>query len=321
MALVLHQGAESSLDYFLHAAFQERQWRAVLLDTRHRTPAELASQLRQAGVVVLVRYWPAGWSWRRSLWQAKQQGLHCIYWMDDDLFDRGGFGVLPRKYAAKLRRLAWNRRNAILGWMQELWVSTPTLAKRYASLNPELIPLCPQARVIERIRSFTIGYHGTASHQQELLWLYPLIAEVQARYPHTLVEVYGDVKVRKLYSTLPRVQVQHPVPWEQYRQFSAGKHLDLLLCPLLDNSFNTARAAVKFFDAVRLGAVGLYSNRLPYANFIKDCQDGLLLGDSQQQWLSAIDRLMSQPQERVRLLEQARNRADTLVTSVLSDEI
>lgn len=63
-ALVLHQGAESSLDYFLHSAFQERHWRALLLDTRHGPPADMGSQLMQARVIVLVRYWPTGWCWR-----------------------------------------------------------------------------------------------------------------------------------------------------------------------------------------------------------------------------------------------------------------
>ncbi|MCP9835110.1 MULTISPECIES: hypothetical protein [unclassified Cyanobium] len=319
-ALVLHQGAESSLDYFLHAAFRERHWRALLVDTRRRPPSDMGSQLMKARVVVLVRYWPSGWCWRAVLRQARRQGLRCIYWMDDDLMDRSGFEVLPRKYAAKLRRLAWDRRHAILDWCQELWVSTPSLAQRYASLNPELIPLRPQARVVEQIRSFTIGYHGTASHRQELLWLYPLIADVQARYSHTLVELYGDDKVRKLYSPLPRVQVQHPVPWERYREVTAGQHLDLLLCPLLDNTFNGARAAVKFFDAVRLGAVGLYSNRAPYANMVHHGDDGLLLGDQYDEWLDAIHRLSSQPQWREQLADSARCHASHYLHLGLSDE-
>jgi hypothetical protein len=319
-ALVLHQGAESSLDYFLHAAFQERQWHVFLLDTRRRPPADMGSQLMKTRVVVLVRYWPSGWCWRALLRQARRQGLRCIYWMDDDLMDRSGFDVLPRKYAVKLRRLAWDHRHAILDWCQELWVSTPTLGQRYASLKPVVIPLCPQARVVEQISSFNIGYHGTASHRQELLWLYPLIADVQARYSHTLVELYGDDEVRRLYSPLPRVQVQHPVPWERYREVTAGQHLDLLLCPLLDNTFNGARAAVKFFDAVRLGAVGLYSNRPPYASMVLHDDDGLLLGDHYDEWLDVIHRLLSKPQERQQLAESARRRASSFLHSGLCDE-
>jgi hypothetical protein len=319
-ALVLHQGAESSLDYFLHSAFQARQWRAVLLDTRLRPPADMGSQLMQARVVVLVRYWPRGWCWRGWLRQARRQGLRCIYWMDDDLLDLSGFKVLPRKYAVKLRRLAWDHRHAILDWCQELWVSTPTLGQRYASLKPVVNPLCPQARVVEQISSFSIGYHGTASHRQELLWLYPLIVDVQARYSHTLVELYGDEEMRQLYGAIPRVQVHHPIPWERYREVTAGQHLDLLLCPLVDNTFNGARAAVKFFDAVRLGAVGLYSYRQPYASMVSHGEDGLLLGDQYDEWLDAISRLVSQPQERQQLADSARRRASSYLQLGLSNE-
>jgi hypothetical protein len=319
-ALVLHQGAESSLDYFLHSAFHERHWRALLLDTRLGPPADMGAQLMQARVIVLVRYWPTGWCWRGVLRKARREGLRCIYWMDDDLMDRSGFDVLPRKYAAKLRRLAWDHRHAILDWCQSVWVSTPILAQRYAHLKPELIPLRPQARVLEQIRSFSIGYHGTASHRQELLWLYPLIDKVQDRYSHSVVELYGDAEVRQLYSSLPRVQVQHPIPWERYREVTAGQHLDLLLCPLLDNTFNGARAAVKFFDAVRLGAVGLYSNRPPYANIIVHGNDGLLLGDQHGEWLDAIHRLMSDPQKRQQLAISARRRASSYLELGLIDE-
>lgn len=320
-ALVLHQGAESSLDFFLHSAFQERSWRALLMDTRHRPPLALSSQLMEAQVVVLVRYWPKGWGWRGLLRKAKQRGLHCIYWMDDDLLDQSGFSVLPRKYAAKLRRLAFNRRAAILSWCQELWVSSPTLAERYVSLRPKLIPLRPQAKVVEQVKGFTIGYHGTASHRQELLWLFPLIAQVQAQFSHTLIEIYGDDEVRSAYSGIPRVRVQHPVPWERYCQLTAGQQLDLMLCPLLDNPFNGARSAVKFFDAARLGAAGLYSNRRPYASFVRHGIDGLLIGDDPCQWLEAIGHLLSHPEELDRLATEARRRALGYVVESQSDEL
>ena len=312
-ALVLHKGAESSLDYFLHSAFQARRWRPTLLDTRQRPPADLGSQLMQARVVMLVRYWPSGWCWRGWLRQARRQGLRCIYWMDDDLLDLSGFEVLPRKYAKKLRRLAWSHRVTILDWCQELWVSTPTLVERYTSLSPELIPLRPQVRVLEQIKSFTIGYHGTASHRQELLWLYPLIVQVQERYSDTFVELYGDEEVRRLYASVPRVRVLHPVPWERYRQLTAGQRLDCLLCQLLGNGFNGARAAVKYFDAARLGAAGLYSDRLPYSSFVKHGEDGLLLGDQPWQWLDAIHQLLSDPHRRDLMVEAAQRRAYNFV--------
>jgi hypothetical protein len=233
--------------------------------------------------------------------------------MDDDLFDIDGFKILPHKYAQKLRRLAWSRRGTILDWCQELWVSTPVLAQRYASFNPELIPLRPRLRVLDQVKSFTIGYHGTASHRLELFWLYPLILKVQERYPHTSVELYGDEEIRMLYGSVPRVRVHHPVPWERYLQLTASQRLDCLLCPLMDNGFNRARAAVKFFDAARLNAVGLYSDRVPYSALVKHGEDGLLLADQRVQWLDAIDRLLYDPEWRVRLATTSRRRAHDFI--------
>ena len=311
--LVLHQGAESSLDFFLYSAFNSRQWRPILMDTRQRPPEDLGSQLMQARVVMLVRYWPRGWRWRGWLRQARKMGKRCIYWMDDDLLDIDGYEVLPHKYAQKLRRLAWSQRGTILDWCQELWVSTPVLAERYASLNPEVIPLRPQPRILGQVNSFTIGYHGTASHRHELLWLYPLILMVQERYSHTSVELYGDEEMRRLYGSVPRVRVHHPVPWERYLQLTASQRLDCLLCPLMDNGFNRARAAVKFFDAARLNAVGLYSDRVPYSALVKHGEDGLLLADQRVQWLDAIDRLLNDPEWRERLATTSRRRAHDFV--------
>ena len=139
--------------------------------------------------------------------------------------------------------------------------------------------------------------------------------EVQERYPHTAIELYGDEEVRRLYGSVPRVRVHHPVPWERYRQLTAGQRLDCLLCPLLDHSFNGARAAVKFFDAARLGAAGLYSDRLPYNAFVKHGEDGLLLGDQPGHWLDAIDQLLSDPSWRERLAAASQKRAQDVVHS------
>ena len=85
--------------------------------------------------------------------------------------------------------------------------------------------------------------------------------------------------------------------------------MDLLLTPLLESPMNAARAPVKFIDAARCGAAGLYSDRPPYRGFIRDGVDGLLLGDRQGEWLAAIERLIQDPGERRRLADAGRRRA------------
>jgi hypothetical protein len=66
---------------------------------------------------------------------------------------------------------------------------------------------------------------------------------------------------------------------------------------------------VKLIDAARCGAAGLYSDRPPYRGFVRDGQDGLLLDDEPAHWLAAIERLITDPEERQRLAAGARCRA------------
>ena len=49
---------------------------------------------------------------------------------------------------------------------------------------------------------------------------------------------------------------------------------------------------MKVFDARRLGAVGLCSNRLPYRGCVRDGVDGVL-PDNPTNWLEMIDRLLA----------------------------
>ena len=76
-----------------------------------------------------------------------------------------------------------------------------------------------------------------------------------------------------------------------------------------ESPVNAARAPVKFIDAARCGAAGLYSDRVPYRGFIRHGVDGLLLGDGHGEWLAAIEHLIGDSGARRRLAEEGRQRA------------
>jgi hypothetical protein len=97
--------------------------------------------------------------------------------------------------------------------------------------------------------------------------------------------------------------------WPSYLAETGQGRCDLLLTPLLESPFNAARAPVKFIDAARCGAAGLYSDRSPYRGFIRPGIDGLLLGDRQQEWLEAIEWLILDSCARHRLATEGRRRA------------
>jgi hypothetical protein len=123
------------------------------------------------------------------------------------------------------------------------------------------------------------------------------------------VDLFGDLSINRQFRDLPRVRILHPMRWPSYLAETGQGRCDLLLTPLLESPLNAARAPVKFIDAARCGAAGLYSDRSPYRGFIRPGIDGLLLGDRQLEWLEAIEWLIQDPEARHRIASEGRRRA------------
>jgi hypothetical protein len=154
-----------------------------------------------------------------------------------------------------------------------------------------------------------LAYLGSSVHALEFAWLRELLLLLQSRHCHTHVDLFGDLSINRQFRDLPRVRILHPMRWPSYLAETGQGRCDLLLTPLLESPLNAARAPVKFIDAARCGAAGLYSDRPPYRGFIRPGVDGLLLGDRQQEWLEAIEWLIGDGEARHRLASEGRRRA------------
>ena len=84
----------------------------------------------------------------------------------------------------------------------------------------------------------------------------------------------------------------YPMDFNTFLSDTSNRNIDLLLVPLLSSKFNDYRSPVKFFDAARLNAAGIYSKREPYLNFINNNIDGILLNNDQSKWLYTINYLL-----------------------------
>ena len=115
---------------------------------------------------------------------------------------------------------------------------------------------------------------------------------------------------RKAFAGIPRLKLLYPTDWKTFCFDTGNRRVDLLLVPLLSGAFNAGRSAVKVFDARRLGAVGLYSNRPPYSVCVRHNVDGVLIDDDPQQWLQAIDALLEDASARQALMAASRQRTD-----------
>lgn len=241
-------------------------------------PADL-----EEAMVVFVRYVPLAWI---KLVEAVRPRLSALaFFMDDDVLDVEASAGTPWRYRFKLARLAaWRS-----GWLRrqnaELWVSTPYLQQKYAGWHPKLVLPFPVATPLDVRRVF---YHGSASHDAEIRWLRPIMEEALRREERLAFEIVGGRDVYRLYRSLPRVNVVHPMKWAAYQHFLSmqGRHIGL--APLLDLPFNQARSYTKFFDFTCCGAVGIYSTNGACAEVVKHGVDGLVVELEQEAWVTAI---------------------------------
>lgn len=307
-ALILHSGGDSTIDYFLVKYLVDLGYSIIRINIKTYTDFSKII-IDNFSLIVLVRYWPMQRFWNKVLDRARRSSIKCVYFMDDNLFDKGSFSNLPRNYRNKLISQAYNKKRIIVCWSDEIWVSSKYLESIYSTIGALCIPLKPLPSIIHQCQDVVrIGYHGTESHALEIDWLFPIISEIQKLHKNTLIEIYGGDNCFKKYKSISRVRVHRPIYWTSYRAITSLESLDIMLCPLLEHSFNLSRSPVKFFDAVRLSAVGIYSNRTPYSEFVENQIDGLLVEDDYMNWINSINNLICSKDDRLRMLDAAQKK-------------
>lgn len=301
-AAILAAGLNASISYLVEPYLADRRWRSVLVDSRRGDLTDV-----DVGCVVVVRYLSDNWVLR--LREFKRQGGKIIYFMDDDLMDEAALRILPQQYRKKIRLEAIRKRHILEEICDEFWVASPYLANKYATWEPVIVsPRAQNDCLGTSTPHFSICYHGTASHVEEIEWLVPIIAHLQSKFDDTTFEIFGDRVVNKLYRGIPRTSVLHPMDWTNYLAYTIATTRDVALAPLLPSMFNLARGPTKFFDFTRMGAVGIYSGTGPYAEFVRDRIDGILLPNECEAWIDAIASLRGDPDLRKWMVINARNR-------------
>lgn len=306
--LILHEGNSPTLAYF-EAAITSRfpGITCQLIDTS--TPSEI--KIDEGTAMVIIRFISP--QWQREIEQHIDKVSQLVYFMDDDLLDPFALKTLPKEYRTKIIRRSAAQHKWITEYCDDIWVSTPYLAKKYAHLNPDIVPAKPSSILLGVQIPVRIAYHGSSSHRDEKYWLREVVEGVLTLCSQASFEIFGEHEIYKLYRDLPRVSVLHPMSWQNYLAYTQSHQLDIGLAPLLDSDFNQARGPVKFYDFVRMGAVGIYSNCSPYSDFIEQNVNGILLDNEPQKWINALSLLVNAKSKRHQLAYNAKEYAYSLI--------
>jgi hypothetical protein len=305
---ILHEGKSPTLAYFESAIISRfPDARCHFIDTL--APPDMP--IPDGAALVIIRFISP--KWQLHIERNIDRLSRVVYFMDDDLFDPAALSTLPKEYRAKIIRRSAAQHRWITQYCDDIWVSTAYLAKKYVHLNPEIVSAKPSRALLETRQPVKIAYHGSSSHREEKYWLRHIVEGVLQACPSASFEIFGEHDIYKYYRDLPRVSVLHPMSWQNYLAYTKTHQLDIGLAPLLDSDFNLARGPVKFYDFVRMGAVGVYSNRAPYSDFIEQNINGILLENDPQRWVDAITLLINKEKKRAELANNAKVYAYSLV--------
>lgn len=285
--LILTPGEIPTTDYYVTPRL--RRWPVGLvqrLDSRR--PLEAGFEMARS-CVIIVRHARAAWLDFLLRHHNRLRGVAFL--MDDDLPAAWRCQDVPLDYGLWTSARYWRIQRKLRELQAQWWVSTPELARRYAGAL--VVPPLPfdvgGTPAPAGCRRW--GYHGTRIHHRELRWLVPIVEAVQRAVPDAEFEVFGDEKVARLFAHVPRVIVRPPLPWPEYVRYARATPLALGLAPLLPGHFNAARSHTKVFDILRCGAVGLFSDRTPYAEALAG-SGAVLLPDDREQWIEWSVRLL-----------------------------
>ncbi|WP_239496243.1 glycosyltransferase family protein [Salinicola peritrichatus] len=237
------------------------------------------------------------------------------YLIDDDIAAASEERDLPEPYRQRMARIATINQPRILALADEVVVSSESLWKLFAKqhahvslLTPPYSFICPDQRHFSNER-WTMGFHGTRAHLEDLNKIAPAIVAAHDKYPSLDVEIMLGRYTPKLLKGLERLSTPKPMDWLVFSNYQRMRRIQIGLVPLWETPFNRGKSFIKFFDIAAMGGVGIYSNREPYRSLVSHGHDGLLADDDPQSWLCCLQLLMENPEDAKAMAKKAAEKA------------
>lgn len=318
--VVLSDGARPTEDiYFLESAAPRMRERGADIERfetrRYRLPARLALRRLAGANLLIVR--SLGDRWMRLIERYRESFGRIVYLIDDDLGAVTRTEGLPAAYVSRLSGLAM-RQPALLALADEVVACCDALvaqlAREHANVSLLTPPMLASAAELADFTQpdWTIGYHGTRAHRDDIAHLAPALKAVMTSHPQTRLEIMMGRHVPETLSDIARLETPEALPWKAFQAYQATRRVQIGLAPLLESPFNRGKSWIKFLDIAAMGGVGIYSRRAPYTEIVEHGVDGLLVGDDPLEWQAALEQLLADPLATQAMAERAQFKAREL---------
>lgn len=284
----------------------EHEWEVVWgVDWHKNPPKVLEEALSGADAVLIQRFFPlpATADMVEKIFAA---GVPVIYDMDDPIIDVVEGDpcykdiALCRPYAMDVLRRA-----------DAVFVSTDTLRESFSktasniAVLPNLVDLrLFAAPVILPDVVTRIGILGTGTHGADLALVEGALRKLLQRHQGKVEVVVMGMQAAGA-ETIPGLRyLDYVADYESYAAKLRELGLHIALVPLRDIPFNRGKSNIKWLEYSACGIAGIYSKVEPY-RCVRHGETGLLVDNTEEAWLAAIESLIEQPERRMALAQAA----------------
>lgn len=264
---------------------------------------------RRADVVVFARFFPAPQT-TNVVEEFLNFGKPVLYDLDDlltHLDNSSPFKAFADQAAPQMENLL---RRAHL-----VTVSNAELQREVSAFAPS-VKILPnlidgvlwgkRKEPVEPSSTIVIGYAGGFTHNTDLCLIEPALETIAAYYPGQVSFVFMGCATERIRS-LPGFRYIDEVPdYTGYVEKLQDLHIDIALAPLVDNRFNRCKSNIKWLEYSACGFAGIYSDLPPYNTCIESGRTGLLVENTTEKWVRAIELLISNPQLRKSIAANSR---------------
>lgn len=209
-------------------------------------------------------------------------------------------------------------------------VTTPYLAEHYKKYNHN-VKILPnyldfmwwgQPWKAQNRGQIRVGWMGSTSHHEDLIWIAPIIKELVKQHNIKFVYCgYGGkrgIYGKELFGDIPANNREYVggVPLEYWPQKSKSLGLDIGIAPLIDDEFNSHKSPIKYFEYSANGVPGVYADNVVYRDTVKHGTTGFL-AKTQDEWIKYLSELITNTELRAKMTINAY--ADVLDNYSLSD--
>ena len=156
-------------------------------------------------------------------------------------------------------------------------------------------------------KKITICFAGSPTHQGDLEMIEEPLLDSLERFGEDVELVLFGCATKRL---IQFPSVRYLLFDDGYVRFVKtlfSLHVDIGLAPLEDNEFNRCKSNIKWLEYSACTAAGIYSDLPPYKD-IQSGRDGLLVGNSPREWRDALEFLICNKKERIKMGYMARKR-------------